>query len=337
MDRVIVTGDGTIILGEAVTCDGFHYDIPIRIQSHCHKDHMDEFSRSKGLQTILMTEPTRDLLIAEYDADIPYRENIIAVPMNNQIDLMDLEIKLLDNGHMLGSSQIEVKLSDGYRCGYSGDFDWPLQEVIQVDSLVVDSTYGSPDSIRRFSQDEANEKLLDLVIRKAKSGPVYIKAHRGTLQRAITILNGEIKHPITSSQSLYNEMEVYLRYGYNLSEVISVNTEDGKKAHIDGNYIHLCRAHEKNPSDSTSIILSAYMSRMEEALVQYSDNAFAVALSNHADFTGTLEYISATGAEFVITDNTRGGKAIELAQAIKRELGIKAEPSIVTHKNEWGQ
>ena len=62
----------------------------------------------------------------------------------------------------------------------------------------------------------------------------------------------------------------------------------------------------------------------------------AVALSNHADFSGTLEYIRATGARYVVTDNTRGGHAAELAQEVTRQLGIPARPSTVAWSREWG-
>ena len=61
-------------------------------------------------------------------------------------------------------------------------------------------------------------------------------------------------------------------------------------------------------------------------LVTYSDRAYKVALSNHADFSGTLEYVRATGAKRVVTDNTRN-HGVELALAIKNRLGVDARPS----------
>jgi len=61
-----------------------------------------------------------------------------------------------------------------------------------------------------------------------------------------------------------------------------------------------------------------------------------VALSNHADFAGTIDYIRTTGARYVVTDNKRGGHAVELAQEVTRLLGIPARPSTVAWSNEWG-
>ena len=57
---------------------------------------------------------------------------------------------------------------------------------------------------------------------------------------------------------------------------------------------------------------------------------------DHADFDGTLAYIKATGAKYVISDNSRGGHACELAMEIKNQLGIEANPSTNSITYEWG-
>jgi len=54
-------------------------------------------------------------------------------------------------------------------------------------------------------------------------------------------------------------------------------------------------------------------------------NHYVVALSDHADFEGTLEYVKRSNPKLVITD---GFRAVEnagfLAQALKKELNIEA-------------
>lgn len=50
------------------------------------------------------------------------------------------------------------------------------------------------------------------------------------------------------------------------------------------------------------ITCSAYMVNTDHPLLQFSDRAYRVALSNHADFEGTLAYVEATGAKRVVTD-----------------------------------
>ena len=338
--QIDVLGSGAIQLGNIISCDGFIYGYPIRVQTHIHKDHMDEFDSSKGYQHILMTQPTLDLLIAEYNGDLPYRENIEVVPLGQTISAENCQILLLDNKHMLGSVQVEVTLPDGLRCGYSGDFAWPLEKVIKVDELVLDSTYGSPDSVRKFTQEEAITSFLDLVVNRIKAGPVLIAAHRGILQRAISCLDGVIKDPIIASPLLCKEWKIYQEHGYHLPKILEANTTEAKLVLTEGRYIRLFGTGDRPPtntSEATSITLNASMSRLDDPVVEYSEKAFRVALSDHADYEETLEYVRATEAKKVMTDTTRGGHGVELAQALKRELGIDAQPSNNQHVREWGR
>ena len=338
--RIDVSSSGAVTFDNMVTCDGFVHGYPIRVQTHVHKDHMSGFSTSKGIQHILMSEPTRDLLIVEYNAELPFRLNFQAIPLSQAFSQENCQIRLLDNGHMLGSVQVEVTLPDGGRCGYSGDFAWPLKDVIEVEELVLDSTYGSPDSVRKFTQEEANNRFVDLVVERIKSSPVLILAHRGTLQRAISCLDDAIKDPIIASPRLYDELKVYQQYGYSLTKILNEDTEEAKLAHNEGRYIRLYENRNRRPTDTgeaTLITLSAYMSRLDDPVMEYSEKSFCVALSDHADYEGTLEYVRASKAKKVMTDNSRGRHGVELALALKRELGIEAQPSENQYTREWGK
>src|SRR5688572_24684742 len=146
MCRVDVASSGAVLLGSAVVCDGFQRDRAVRVQTHVHDDHMRDFERSKGFQNLYMSEATRSLLIAEFNADLEYRDNIIAVRHGDTFDCEGGRMTLLSSGHMLGAVQVALEMPDGRRIGYSGDFHWPVDDVIQVDELVVDSTYGSEGS-----------------------------------------------------------------------------------------------------------------------------------------------------------------------------------------------
>ena len=338
--HVRVSAKGAVQLGDVVACDGFIYECKVRVQTHVHVDHLDKFDTSKGYQDILMTPPTRELLIAEFNGDLAYRENIEAVPPGLLVERGGCEILLLDNGHMLGSAQVAVTLPDGTRCGYSGDFSWPLDEVIQVDELVVDTTYGSPESIRHFTSEQATQQLAELVVDRIRLGPVFIKAHRGTLQRALSCLDDTIVCPMLATPRVYKEVGVYRQHGYSLTQVLDPFSPDVKQIVRTGRYIKISETRDPvppMPPNATSIILSAYMGGKKNPLTQYSEKAYNLSLSGHADFNGTLEFIQATGATRVLTDNTRGGHAAELALAVRRLLGIQAEPSEVDLSREWGQ
>ena len=80
-------------------------------------------------------------------------------------------------------------------------------------------------------------------------------------------------------------------------------------------------------SEGTTVECSAYMVSTDDPLLKFSDKAYRIALTNHADFEGTIDYVKATGAKTVITDNTRN-HGVDLAIAINQRLaGVIAKPS----------
>lgn len=198
---VDVLETGAVRLGARVVCDGYAEECPIRVQTHVHDDHMGDFNRSKGLQDLLMSPATRELLIAERNADLEFRDNLKPVYGGESYALEDGSmLSLLPSGHMLGASQVALELGSGIRCGYSGDFAWPLDDVIQVEQLVVDSTYGSPSSVRRYTQAEAEACLLEVVCERLRFGPVHVSAYRGTVERVLHVLGGAVGVPIVGSR-----------------------------------------------------------------------------------------------------------------------------------------
>lgn len=335
----VLLPSGTVNLGPDICCDGFSRHAKARVQTHIHIDHMDGFHTSKGFQDILLSEPTLKLLIAEYNADLSYRANLKPLELNSPYQVGSSKVSLVASQHMLGTVQVLVELDHGIRLGYSSDFQWPINDVIEVDALVVDSTYGSPTNVREYTPGECEERFVGLIQKLLSIGPVYIQAHRGTLQRALQVLNGNVECPLIGSERLTRELQVYEDCGYTVGHVFDTSSKEGIAAMEAPRHITLNSTGDQIPTDlngGSRVTLSAYFTRPDEPIVEYSDRAYAVALSDHADFNGTLEYIRSTGAKFVVTDNTRGGKAYELAIEIRRRLGIDARPSTDIASNAWG-
>lgn len=339
MFEVDVLANGAVMLTPEVVCDGFIHDAPVRAQTHIHDDHMDDFERSKGFQDLIMTEATRELLIADQNADLPHRVNIKALSDQDAYNLERSRVRLIPSDHMLGSCQVHVERDDGFRVGYSGDFQWPMKQPMSVDVLVVDSTYGNPQSVRQYSQAEAEARFLELVLTHLKHGSVHVKAARGTIQRAIHILGADVREPVLCSKRLCNEVEVYQRYGSAVCEVRRVDTPEGREMIKSGRYIRMYGKGDGDPIENSrgvTIVLSAYMVPKGDLLLERSERSFRLAISNHADFNGTLEYVKATGAKKVITDNARGGNGVILAQEIHSQLGLDASPSRGLRSHSWG-
>lgn len=328
---VDVLENGAVRLGPKTVCDGYAGDCQIRVQTHVHDDHMGDFNRSKGQQDLFMSPETLSLLIAEYDADLEYRDNLIPVDRGNDRLLEDDSVlTLLPSGHMLGSSQVALKLPDGTRCGYSSDFSWPLEDVIQVDQLVVDSTYGKPSSVRRYTQAEAEARLLEVVCERLRHGSVHIHAYRGTIERVVQVIESSLNVPILASERLMREIGVYQEHGFATGALETLDSDAGRSAMKERSYVRLYSKGDgfnNELIEGTSVTCSAGMVNPDGPLMRFSDRSYRVALSNHADFEGTLAFIKATGAKTVVTDNTRN-HGQELAIAINDRLaGVRAEPS----------
>lgn len=332
-----ISCNGAIKLGEDVTCDGFVDGYKYRVQTHVHLDHMTYFNKSKGFQTIIMSEATRSLLELEH-YDVRSRENVISLPIDGAHSDNGLKIELKSSGHMLGAVQVAVTTPVGDRLGYSGDFSWPLEDVIKVERLVVDSTYGSPDSIRHYSQEDAHNAFKEIVLEKIKSGPIIIKGHRGTLHRALELLHELVQCPIIASKKKIDEAKVYEKYGYCICPLMELELPDVRKLRKEGPYIELHYIGEQvlyDRGDSTIINLTAYWVQGPKPYVG-SDSSYQIGMSDHADFNETLAYVRETGAKVVLTDSIHGRNASRLSSAIKKELGISAQPAKPVYSAAWG-
>ena len=336
--QVQLSAHGGIVLGEKIVCDGFFADVKTRVQTHVHFDHMSDFERSKGYHSIIMSEPTKELLITELNADLPYRSNLISIPMGQLYPTDGIQIELLSSGHMLGAVQVGITMEDGSKLAYSGDFNWPVDDVIQTNVLVVDSTYGSPDRARKYTQDEVDSRLMELVAQQLLHGAVHVKAHRGTLQRALELIDAATTAPIIAADRLCQEIEIYRKFGYNIRPILNIASVEAEQSMADGQYVRLYGLGEADLfglEDGTAINLSAFMASTSDPVLEYTPTSFRVAMTCHADFDGTLSYIEATGADYVITDNRRS-HGVELANAIRSQLGIDASPSQIRPSRYWG-
>ncbi|MFC1861735.1 hypothetical protein ACFLX6_00355 [Chloroflexota bacterium] len=342
--EIDVSYHGAIKLGEDVVCDGFVDGYKYRVQTHIHSDHMVHFNKSKGFQTILMSEPTKALIELQH-YDVRRRENVLSLSMKEVFHDSDtgLDIVTKSSTHMLGALQVAVTTKEGESFGYSGDFSWPLEDVINVKKLVVDSTYGSPDSVRKYSQEDANLFFREKISERINNGPIIIKASRGTLHRALELLDGLVNCPVITSKKKIADASVFEKYGYCFCPLLELENLEVRQLRREGPYIELYYIGEQVPyarDDVTTINLTASWVHGKEPYVELSDSSYQVAITDHADFNETLEYIKATGAKTVLTDGTRdgtgGNKAVQLAEAITNRLGITATPAQPEVSREWG-
>ena len=314
-----------------MTCDGFDIDRPIRVQTHWHSDHLAGFGASKRGE-LVMSRGTVDLLEEEHP-DLTIRANVHVPDPGALLEINGAKIKLESSFHCLGAVQVAVKLADGKWVGYSGDFSYPIDSVIQVDELVVDATYGDPATDRAYSQLDAEEALVESVQLTLRDGPVHVFAHGGVTERALAVLhNADVIHevPVLAGKRICHALDVYRRASYPLPQVYQADSEKGLSIIREGRYLRCWGQGQSMSNDSlpgTGFRLTKFAA--DEVMKQEGDRLYRVGFSNHAGFVGTMEYVKRTGARFVLTDGTRSSdhKARALAAAITRELGIDARPA----------
>lgn len=350
MNDIYVRADGCILLGPMVTCDGFHPNTRIRVQSHVHHDHLKDLERSKGHQDkIVCTRETYELLCAEFNADLPFRRSQWSImPADGRFRKVlsgdPTEIAFHPSGHMLGSVITSVRYDDGRQYTYTSDFSWPLRTLPErSDVLVVDATYGDPANIRNYDENHVLEVLLDFVREKSAQGPILLSGHRGRLQYAIQLLTSMVKMPVLVSKHVGDTLSVYMQYqGFDV-DFHQLGTSSAQELIRSGiPFLGFVETRDRPDLLSlqaqvrTRILLSAFMVPKEEPLVTLRNGLTRVAFTDHADFSGTIDLIKAIDPRRVIADGTRGGAADVLARFIESELGIPADSNVVPISKEWG-
>jgi len=144
LQKVSVTFDGSILLGKHVACDTFQKGRSLAVFTHIHADHMVGFGSALGAlgTDVLVSVPTRDLLVAIEGKHLLRRTNFIALNWGSSHTCNEESVTLHPSKHILGSSQVSVEDQEGHRLVYTGDFNSNTQP-IDADVLVVDAIYGT--------------------------------------------------------------------------------------------------------------------------------------------------------------------------------------------------
>jgi len=148
--RAAILPNGAVLLGENVCCDA-HARRPLRIVTHAHADHYLGLGESLAkCDLVLMTSATRDILSVIWSKTKVASTRIETLEYGKPFVYEGETICLHNAGHILGSAQVVVTDREGVKVGYTGDFKLPEAEVLRVDLLVMEATYGAPGHVRPF-------------------------------------------------------------------------------------------------------------------------------------------------------------------------------------------
>jgi len=330
---VDVKENGAVLLGRNFTVDG-HWNRLVRVITHAHSDHMRGLRDSiEQCSVLIATPPTLELIyeLSNLRSTHKYILRKISIPLNydNEVVFNNEKIMLIKANHIIGAAQVLVE-TDNYRVGYTGDFKLEGTPVMRdLDVLVIESTYGSPEYRRPFKK-EVEQLLIDIVMEGLESGgPVAIYGYYGKLQEVMKILReNKIFDPFLMPPKMYRVTKIIEKYGGRIGEYYNMSSREGREIRKNTSryikFLHMSNAKHRNLREGLNIILSGWEFR--EPIRRIDSNTWLVAFSDHADYDDLIGYIKMAKPRLVIVENARGGSPYQLAENIWTELGI---PSIV--------
>lgn len=323
--RAKVAKNGAVLLGDNVACDAFDDSRPLRIVTHAHADHLGGLRKSlKCCEKVLMTKATRDLAETLDDSLKLHTSSVETMDYGKPIAYGDEKITLIKADHILGAAQVLVEDVGGIRIAYTGDFRIDETPVVECDVLVVEATYGSPSCRRNFGVD-VRELLVSMVEKRLRGGTVYVFGYHGKIQEIMKLLRkADVSVPFVMPERVYQVTKVCEKHGMDLG-CLSLSTDADGQELLEGNlpcvaFYHM-NARQQVGLSNSRICVSGWEFNMP--CRQIGDREYLVALSDHSDFDGLMDYVKRSHAKQVITDNYRSHGAI-LAKEICKRLGISA-------------
>jgi len=324
--RATVTDRGAVLLGKNVACDAFEETKPLRVVTHAHADHMVGLRQSlRACKKVLMTKATKDMIDVMRSPLFLMSGLVETLDYGKTIQYDEERITFFKADHILGSAQVLVEDFEGKRIVFTGDFRIDDTPILESNVLVIEATYGSPTCKRSFGID-VRSALVSLVEKGLKQGTVYVFGYHGKLQEVMEILyKAELNVPFITPERVFQVSKVCEKHGMRLGRLMLTTETEAEKL-LDNNSPCVAFYHMESRGNVGLSNFRVLVSGWEfgSAIRQTDNKEYVVALSDHSDFDGLLEYVRRSKPEFVITDNFRVSNGETLAKEIRRTLGISA-------------
>ncbi len=326
-EKALVSQRGAILLGDSVACDAFEEVRPLRVVTHAHADHLVGLRRSlKSCDKVMMTSATKDLIGVVNGSMSLDNGTVKLLDYGEPFEYGDEQITLLKADHILGAAQVLVENSMGNRVAYTGDFRVDGTEpLMDCDTLVVEATYGSPWFKRAFKVN-IKELLVSMVEERLREGTVYVFGYYGKLQEVMQILRrADVCVPFVMPERVFHVSEICEAHGMQVGDFTLSTAKEGKEL-LDRDlpcvaFYHM-NTRQKVGLRSSRICVSGWEFR--SPCRQIGEREHLVALSDHSDFNGLLDYVERSKPKRVVTDNYRVNHGVTLAKEISKRLGIPA-------------
>lgn len=288
--------------------------------THAHVDHASAFKHSDMIK--YATGPTYRLLETLRWKNL---DNWNLIKIGDSIKLDDIEVKVHNAGHVIGSVQFEIETPEGTIL-YTGDFaqgnSFTMKPAppIHCDLLIIETTFGAPQFHFPKRKDLALEMVRWAIMEAIPSGliPTFRTDALGNAQEIISAFNKLTNLPIVTVKNATKVSDIYKQYGYKLDYVDAASSE-GEELLESGRCLLIAPKSTKlKYKNLTSALASGWA-------IMMGNNNRAFPLSDHADFYELLNFIRKCNPKRVLTFHS-GKITRNFHNIIQKRLKINAKP-----------
>ena len=288
--------------------------------SHAHADHASAFKHSNMIK--YATEPTYKILEALKWKNL---ENWVPIKIGDSIKIDDIEVKVHNAGHVLGSVQFEIQTPEGSIL-YTGDFaqgnSYTMKSAppINCDMLIIETTFGAPQFRFPKRNDVSLEMIRWAIMESIPQGkiPFFKTDAIGNAQEIISAFNRLTNLPVITVKKATKISDIYRQFGYKL-DYIDIETPEAEELIESGKCLVISPKGAKIKYENISSALASGWA----TIMGHRQRAFP--LSDHADFNELLSFIRKCNPKRVLTFH--GGKLTrDFHKIVQKRLKIKSKP-----------
>ena len=318
---------------------GFHVDpwkpVDRAVITHAHADHA-----CAGCGAYLAAPPTRDLLRKRLGKKI----NAESIPFGERRAMNGATVSLHPAGHILGSAQVRVE-AGGETWAVSGDYKTDPDpaaepfEPVPCDAFISETTFALP--IYRWPDRERVAREINgwWAACAAEGRTAVLLAYSlGKAQRVLRMLDPSIG-PIGVHGAIPPLSEIYHAHGVALPAVVHANAETAPRLKQGGVVVAPPSAASgtwvrrfAGPGGLRTALVSGWMRVRGRRRWNSVDRGFV--LSDHADWSGLLDTVRATGASRIRLTH---GAAATFARYLREEMHLDARALETRYTGEGGE
>lgn len=277
--------------------------------SHAHSDHLPSYV---GEAPVLATRETIELA------------KLRGLRIKRHIDEIK-DLKLIDTGHILGSSGLLIEETIYYTGDIAGRRRGFMPEAsrINCETLVIESTYGKPQYVFPPTEDLVREVKKSIATMFALGRPVAVVGYPLGKSQVLAYLLREWR-PLVCFKSIEDYNRVYRSFGVEIPIPDRVLSRSGELLELGSRpaVILAPSSIKKRVSMIMSRLGGLTMWFSGWALYDSSPDILGVPISDHADHEELVRFAVATRAKSVYTTH---GFSEDLANSLKA-LGVNARP-----------